>query len=150
MTEEILLGLRDFLKPYLPLLNTHNVDYLIRDHWNTFVPEWIRQTERINLYDALEERYQTEKPVINPLDELLDQIVYWRRRMEQITYTRERFEEEIHLEKDRPSVKFRARTFMSEKKEHEVDILAPVIDQIARLSQSDSVSSSLVRQDFYA
>lgn len=144
MTEEILLGLRDFLQPYLPLLNTHNVDYLVRDHWNSFIPEWMRRTEPINLYDALEERYQTEKPVASPLDDLLDQIVYWRRRIEQITYTRERFEEEIGLEKDRPSFKFRMRTFMSEKKEHEVDILAPVIDQIARLSQSDSVNDSFL------
>ena len=139
MTEDILCGLRDFLRPYLPLLNTHNVDYLVRDHWNTYVPEWIRRMERTNLYDALDERYQQDKSVENPFDELLNQMVYWRRRIEQITYTHEKFEEIIGLRRDRPVSKSRVRTFMSQKKEHEVDILAPVIDQIAHLSHSDSI-----------
>ena len=73
MTEEILIGIRDFLQPYLPLLNSHNVDYLTCDHWNTYVPEWIRREERINLYDLFEQRYRECLPTMNLLDEFIDE-----------------------------------------------------------------------------
>ncbi|CAF1176836.1 unnamed protein product [Adineta steineri] len=140
MTEEILIGIRNFLQPYLPLLNSHNVDYLIRDHWSTYVPEWIRQEERINLYDLFSQRYQESLSAKNRLEELIDEIIEWRKKIERVTYTREKFEEEILREKDQTkSYKFITRTFMSQKKEHEVDILAPVINQLANMSNADSI-----------
>ena len=102
MTENILIGIRDFLQPYLPILNTHNVDYLTRDHWNTYVPEWIRKEERINLYDLFEQRYKESIPANNLLEEFINSIVEWKRKIEQITYTRENFEENIlqHIDKN--------------------------------------------------
>jgi hypothetical protein len=139
MTEEILLGIRDFLQPYLPLLNSHNVDYLIHDHWNTYVPEWIRQEERINLYEFFEQREKEYLPAKNQFEQFIDDIIQWKRKIEQITYTRDKFEREILLEKQQTSSKYPSRTFMSQKKEHEVDILAPIIDQLATLSQADSI-----------
>ncbi|UJR08093.1 hypothetical protein I4U23_012370 [Adineta vaga] len=140
MTEELLIGMHNFLQPYLPLLNSHNVDYLIRDHWHTYVPEWIRQEERINLYDLFEQRYQECSPARSLLEEFIDDIIVWRKKIEQITYTREKFQEEILLEKASPkSYKCISRTFMSEKKEHEVDILAPVINQIANIANAESI-----------
>jgi hypothetical protein len=142
MTEEILIGIRDFLQPYFPFLNTHNVDYLTRDHWNAYVPEWIRQEERINLYDLFEQRLRGSLPARNRLEELLDEIIQWKRKIEQITYTRDKFEQEILQEKDENPVKsdkYTRRTFMSEKKEHEVEILAPMIHQLANISHADSV-----------
>ena len=139
MIEEILLGIRDFLQPYLPLLNSHNVDYLLRDHWHTYVPEWIRQEERINLYEFFEQREKDNLPATNQLEQLIDDIIQWKRKIEQVTYTREKFEREILLENRSISSKYCSRTFMSEKKEHEVDILAPVIDQVATLSHADSI-----------
>ncbi|CAF1503057.1 unnamed protein product [Rotaria sp. Silwood1] len=142
MIEEILVGIRDFLQPYLPLLNTHNVDYLTRDHWNTYVPKWIRQEERIDLYDLFEQRYRECLPAKNFLEEFIDNIIEWKRKIEQITYTREKFEEEILQEKHKnelKSYKHITRTFMSKKKEHEVEILAPVIDQLANMASTDSI-----------
>jgi len=143
MTENILIGIRNFLQPYLPLLNSHNVDYLIHDHWNTYVPEWIRQEDRVNLYDLFEERYRESLAAKNLLEEFIDEIVEWKRKIEQITYTRDKFEDEIlqEKEKDEPkSYKYISRTFMSQKKEHEVEILAPVINQLANISNADSVN----------
>jgi len=142
MTEEILIGIRDFLQPYLPLLNTHNVDYLTHDHWNHYIPEWVRQEERINLYDLFEQRYREDLPTKNKLEEFIDEIIQWKRKIEQITYTREKFEQEILQVKDKnqpKSYKYTSRTFMSQKKEHEVEILAPIINQLATMSDSDSV-----------
>lgn len=142
MTENILLGIRDFLQPYLPLLNTHNVDYLTCDYWNTYVPEWIRQESTINLYELFEQRYRHELPATNLLEELIDEIVQWKRKIEQITFTRDQFEKQILQEKykDAPkSYKHTNRTFMSPKKEHEVDILAPFINQLTNMTNVDSV-----------
>lgn len=139
--EDVLLGLRDFLHPYLSLVNSHNVDYLTRDHWQTYVPDWIRTEERsVDLYDLYE---RGSRDTSNPLESFIDQIVQWRRRFAEVTYTRERFEKEILAdEKDqheRKGYKFSNRTFMTLKKEHEVDILAPVIDQIAQMAQTEAV-----------
>ena len=142
MIEEILVGVRDFVQPYLPLLNSHNVDYLIRNHWNTYTPEWIREEERINLYDLFEQRYKESLPAKTSLEQFIDEIVEWKRKIEHITYTRERFEEEILQEKNNhggKSFKYTNRTFMSQKKEHEVDILAPFINHLANISNADSV-----------
>lgn len=142
MTEEILLGIRDFVQPYLPLLNTHNVDYLIHDHWMTYVPEWIREDERINLYDLFDQRYHECSSARNRLEEFIDEIVQWRRKIEQVTYTREKFEQNILQDKHKNSMKsfkYINRTFMSEKKEHEVDILAPIINQLAEISHANSI-----------
>jgi len=152
MTEEILIGIRDFLQPYLPFLNTHNVDYLTRDHWNTYVPELIRQQERIDLYDLFEQRYEKCLPVNNILDELIDKIIEWKRKIEQITYTREKFQQEILQEKDQnqaKSFKYTNRTFMSLKKEHEVEILAPIINQLANMSHADSVKIFIINNFFW-
>ena len=143
MTEKILVDIHDFLQPYLPLVNTHNVDYLIYDHWNTYVPEWIRQYQQINLYDLFEQRYKQENLLAqNQLEKFIDEIIKLKRQIEQITYTREKFEKDILQEKYKTqanSFKYINRTFMSQKKEHEVDILAPIIDQLANMSQSESV-----------
>jgi hypothetical protein len=147
MTEEILIGVRDFLQPYLPILNTHNVDYLIRDHWNTYVPEWIREEERINLYDIFEQQYRESLPAKNLLEEFIDEIVEWKRKIERITYTREKFEEEILREKDQnqpKSFKYTNRSCMSQKKEHEIEILAPTINQLANISNADSVEFKII------
>lgn len=144
MTEEILLDLCNFLQPYLPLLNTHNVDYLTRDHWTTYVPEWIRQEdENVNLYDLYDQRYHELKPVQNRLDEFLDEIISWRKKIEQMIYTREDFEKKISSDKEQteqiPTFKYTNRTFMSQKKEHEIDILAPIINQLVLLSNADAI-----------
>ncbi|CAF1096028.1 unnamed protein product [Rotaria sordida] len=139
---EILIGIRDFLQPYLPLLNTHNVDYLTCNHWNTYVPEWIRQEERIDLYDLFDQRYKESLLAKNLLEELIDNIIKWKRKIEQITYTYEKFEEEILQKKykNEPKLhKHTTRTFMSQKKEHEVEILAPIIDQLANMTNTDSI-----------
>jgi len=139
MTEEILLGIRDFLQPYLPLLNTHNVDYLICNHWNNYVPKWIREE---NLYDLFEQRSREYLPAKNQLEEFIDKIIEWKRKIEQITYTYEKFQQEILQDKNKNSLKsfkYTNRTFMSQKKEHEVDILAPIINQLANISHADSV-----------
>ncbi|CAF2043682.1 unnamed protein product [Rotaria magnacalcarata] len=142
MTEQILLGIRDFLQPYLPLLNSHNVDYLTCNHWNTYVPEWIRQEDTVDLYDLFEKRYKQRSPARHLLEELIDQIVDWKRKIEQITYTREQFEEQILPEKcenELKSLKHTTRTFMSPKKEHEVEILAPIINRLANMVNIDSI-----------
>jgi hypothetical protein len=141
MAEEVLVGLRDFLEPYLPFLNSHNVDYLTRDHWNTYVPEWIRREERINLYDLLEQRYRESTLAKNLLEEFIDQIVEWKKRIEKVTYTHEQFEQVLQEQNKVESklYKHTNRTFMSQKKEHEVEILSPVINQIANMAKADSV-----------
>jgi hypothetical protein len=140
MTEEILLGIRDFLQPYLPLLNSHNVDYLIHDHWNTYVPKWIQQEEDINLYELFEQHEKEYLPAKNQFEQLINDMIYWKQKIEQIIYTREKFEQEIFLENRREiSSKYSSRTFMSEKKEHEIDILAPIIDQLANISHANSI-----------
>ena len=143
MSEDVLLGLRDFLRPYLSLVNSHNVDYLTRDHWQSFVPEWIRDEEEINLYDLYEQRRQHGSlATSSALDTWLDQLIHWRRRFEEVTHTRERFEREVLTEKDqqqRKGYKQANRTFMSEKKEHEVDILAPLIEEIAQMAHAEAV-----------
>ncbi|CAF1315159.1 unnamed protein product [Rotaria magnacalcarata] len=95
MTEQIFLGIRDFIQPYLPLLNSYNVDYLTCNHWNTYVPDWIRQEDTVDLYDLFEKRYKETSPANNLLEELIDQMVGWKRKIEQITYTLEQFEEQI-------------------------------------------------------
>lgn len=33
--------LSEFLKPYLPLANVHNTNFIVSDHWNTMIPEAI-------------------------------------------------------------------------------------------------------------
>jgi hypothetical protein len=143
MAEDILIGMHNFLLPYLPLINSHNVDYLTRDHWHVYMPESIRQSQHVDLYDLYEQRYEQSLPVATSLDAFIDQIVQWRKRIEQVTWTRERFNNEIFADSTQQqtvkSSKYVNRTFMSEKKEHEVDILAPVIDQIATLVHADSV-----------
>ena len=142
MAEEILVGLRDFLVPYLPLINSHNVDYLTRHHWTVYVPECVRREPTVNLYDAYEQRYRETAPATNVFDEFIDQLVHWRRRVESVTYTHDRYEQEVLQANDRQprkSSKCANRTFMSEKKEHEVDILAPAIDRIANMADIDSV-----------
>ncbi|CAF1004027.1 unnamed protein product [Adineta ricciae] len=140
MTEDLLIGIRNFIQPYLPLLNTHNVDYLTRDHWNTYVPHWIRQAERINLYHLFEQRYRECSPAQHRLEELIDDIVGWKKKIEQVTYTRERFQDEILRNKVQPKLYLcTSRTFMSQKKEHEVEILAPVIEQLANMAKAEAI-----------
>ena len=143
MAEEILVGLRDFLVPYLPLVNSHNVDYLTCHHWTVYVPECVRREETtVDLYDVYEQRTRETAPATNAFEAFIDQLVQWRRRLEPVTYTHDRFEQEVLQANDRQprkSYKYANRTFMSEKKEHEVDILAPVIDHIANMASVDSV-----------
>lgn len=146
MAEEILIGIRDFLQPYLPLLNTHNVDYLTCDHWNTHVPECVRQGERIDLYELFEQRYRESLSAKNSLEEFIDTIVEWKIKVEQVTYTREKFEYQVLQEKfnNEPKLYKRTnRTFMSQKKEHEVETLAPVINQLANMADADSVDMNI-------
>ena len=148
MAENILIGLYDFLQPYLPIVNSHNVDYLIRNHWETYVPEWLKTMEPINLYDLYEHRYETSVPPINPLESFIDQLVEWRRRIEQLMFTKERFENEIFQDKERfrsKRFKYANRTFMSQKKEHEVDILAPIIDQVTHVVDAHAVRNQSIR-----
>ncbi|CAF1210187.1 unnamed protein product [Rotaria sordida] len=121
MTEEIFIGIRDFPQPYLPLLNIHNLDYLNCDHWNTYVPEWVRQEERIDFYNLFEQ-------------------LEWKRKIEQITYTRTKFEEQILQEKHKnkpKSYKKHKSNIYESKKEHQVEILAPIINQLANMTHAN-------------
>ncbi|CAM4832743.1 unnamed protein product [Rotaria magnacalcarata] len=119
MTEQIFLGIRDFIQPYLPLLNSYNVDYLTCNHWNTYVPDWIRQEDTVDLYDLFEKRYKETSPANNLLEELIDQM--------------QKYEDELKL------LKNTTRTFMSPKKEHEVEILVPITNQLANMVDIDSI-----------
>ena len=143
MSEEILIGIRDFLQPYLPLLNSHNVDYLTRDHWHTYIPEWIRHAQGIDLYDLYEQRSRESLSAKNFLEELIDEIIGWKRKIEQIIYTREKFEKEIlqrnNQSEPSKSYKYINRKFMNEKKEYEVEILAPFVNELANMTNIDSV-----------
>lgn len=43
----------DVLKPRMEFLNCHMVDYLVKDHWRTYIPEDVRK-EMKNMSDLLE------------------------------------------------------------------------------------------------
>lgn len=142
--EDILVGLNTFLQPYLSLANSHNVDYLTCDHWNTYVPEWLKSADRIDLYNLYDQHWQQTNDVeINDaLQNFIEELIEWRRRIETVVYTKERFELEILSrlnDTESKQFKYKNRTFMSQKKEHEVDVLAPIINQIARLAHANAV-----------
>lgn len=144
MAEEVLLGLCDFLQRYLPLVNSHNVDYLTHDHWHHYMPSWFQGNEPIDLYQLFEQRYeQSSLPVTtSELEAFIDQLVDWRKKIERVIWTKERFDQQILSQRDKnkpKGYKYANRTFMSEKKEHEVDVLSPVIDQVACLSSAHSI-----------
>jgi len=130
MLDETILALNEFLSGYLPLLNSHNVDYLTNDHWNTFVPECIRENYRdINLYN---EQISTKNIELN---QFLHRFTDFRKQIEGLTTDKSRF---LHNQ----SVQSSTRIFTSQKKSHEIEILAPVIHQIAIVSNSQSVDFS--------
>ncbi|CAF0959716.1 unnamed protein product [Didymodactylos carnosus] len=155
MALPVLNGICQFIHPFLPFLNSHNVDYLTDDHWNVYLPQYIRdsllssKTEQIyDLYDNHSNASESEMPFnkqITTLESLFDIIIYWKKQIKQLTLTSSTYKQDLdnikHLQNDEQRKKPPANLsrFMNEKKEHEVDRLVELIAHLASVTQSDVI-----------
>lgn len=152
--ESLLLKFTKFLEPYKHLLNSHNVQYLIDDHWNqVFTDNELKDDlnvlidHKLTLLEYFDSFSETRKPfTLKVLDKFLQDLKDLHENWIKLVITRKeniiteeldaQLNEVEELRRKNEKLKYSDR-FMTAKKSHEVDELSHLI---AKLCKSLSIN----------
>lgn len=124
-----------FLQPYLSLANSHTVDFIVNDSWRCITPDDIRiKVDSNNVQNVLKDFWYHELDRKCPIHQFLE---------EAKKYVLESTSFCVNLEKlslcTRKENIVKVTEFMSDKKQHEVEIMSQFVADVASSSNTSLI-----------
>ncbi|XP_075165375.1 putative methyltransferase-like protein 25 [Haematobia irritans] len=132
-------GILKFMEPYWPWVNCHMVNFLTDRHWQTFVPEKVQAelSDKDDILSCIESVFwNNEQGVGEQFPELKSFLGEADgnnvSNFHEIVYTKQSYEKSILNICREEERKISIKEFLSEKKRHEVEITASLINDLIR------------------
>ncbi|XP_050546285.1 probable methyltransferase-like protein 25 isoform X9 [Daktulosphaira vitifoliae] len=121
-----------FLNPFLPIANSHVVNFITKNVWETVIPEDIKYDMNIYGSNNLLLKFWTNNPSTNSLSKFVALARCYILETYPTCYFKKRDNVLKSLDIDLNEV-YKLKEFMSAKKKHEVEILTSIINAFSEL-----------------